>query len=121
MLTSVSKEIAEAKGVSTSFIQMCFLLLLGVVCAITVPVVGALLCFSLLIAPTAASIYITSDPKKVMLLSLIISLIMMWLSLILAYLSGFPIGFFVSLIGAFFYAFARIISFYKLKYKIIRH
>jgi len=30
LLTSVSTEIAEARGVSTSFIQMCFLLLLGI-------------------------------------------------------------------------------------------
>jgi len=114
LLTSVSKEIAEARGLSTSFFQMCFLLLVAIVCAITVPVVGALLCFSLLIAPTAASIYITSNPKKVMLLSLVLSLIIVWLSLMLAYLSGWPIGFFVSIIGAFFYALARLISFCKL-------
>lgn len=115
LLTSVSKEIAEARGISTSFFQMCFLLIVAIVSAITVPVVGALLCFSLLLAPTSASIYITSDPKKVILLSLVLSLVIMWISLIMAYLLGWPIGFFVSIIGAIFYVSARLISFFKLK------
>jgi len=85
------------------------------VCAISVPVVGALLCFSLLIAPTLQAFILQVIPKKVMFLSLFLSLVMVWLSLVLAYLSGLPIGFFVSIIGAFFYGFARLISFYKLK------
>ncbi|MDD3223149.1 MAG: iron chelate uptake ABC transporter family permease subunit [Clostridium sp.] len=113
VLTSLSKEIAEARGVSTSFFQMCFLVLVGVVCAITVPIVGALLSFSLLVAPTAASIYITSNPKKVMFLSIVLSLIIVWSSLILAYLSGWPIGFFVAIIGAIFYVIARLIAYFK--------
>lgn len=114
VLTAVSKEISESRGVSTSFFQMIFLVLVGVVCAITVPVVGALLSFSLLITPTAASIYITSDPKKVMFLSVILSLIIVWSSLILAYLSDWPIGFFVAIIGAIFYVIARLIAHFKI-------
>ena len=88
LLVSVSKDLAESRGVHVRLIEMLFMVVLGLVAAITVPIVGALLCFSLLIVPTAASAYITSDPKKVIILSLIFSVVSVWISLILAYYSA---------------------------------
>lgn len=108
LLTSVSKDIAESRGVPVRLIEILFMVVLGLVAAFTVPVVGALLCFSLLIVPTAASAYITSDPKKVMILSLVFSVVSVWISLILAYYSEWPIGFFVAIIGGVIYLFSRV-------------
>lgn len=107
LLASVSREIAQARGVPVRFLEISFLIVVGLATSVIVPVVGALLCFSLLIAPNAASIYLTSNPEKVMALSLLFSLADVWLSIILAYLSGWPIGFFVSMIGVLLYAAAR--------------
>jgi zinc/manganese transport system permease protein len=108
LLVSVSKDLAESRGISVRLIEIFFMVVLGLVAAITVPVVGALLCFSLLIVPTAASAYITSNPKKVIGLSLVFSLFSVWISLVLAYYSEWPIGFFVSVIGGIIYLFSRV-------------
>lgn len=113
LLASISKEIAKSRGIPVRFLEMCFMVVLGLASAITVPIVGALLCFSLLIAPMAASTYLTSNPRKVLLLAMLFSLITIWSSLILAYFSGLPIGFLVSIIGAVFYMCSRIINFIR--------
>ncbi|WP_051624266.1 metal ABC transporter permease [Clostridium akagii] len=117
LLLSISKEIAESRGISVRLVEMCFMVVLALVTAITVPIVGALLCFSLLIVPMAASIYITSNPMKVILLSLMFSLITVWTSLILAYFYGLPIGFLVSIIGVFFYTCTRVIAYRRSRRK----
>ncbi|HBC96582.1 MAG TPA: metal ABC transporter permease [Clostridium sp.] len=114
LLESISKGIAESRGISVKLIEMLFILTVALVTAAAVPVVGALLCFSLLIEPTAASIYITSNPFKVMILSLIFSVSTVWISLVFAYFLGWPLGFFVSVIGAIIYACSRIIHHFKL-------
>lgn len=117
LLSSISKEIAESQGVPLRLLEMLFMVVLGLVAAVTVPIVGALLCFSLLIAPTAASVYISSNPRKVVILSLVFSLVTMWISLVLAYYSQWPTGFFVSIIGGFIYLFARVVASLKLRSK----
>lgn len=108
LLTSVSKDIAESRGIHVRLMEMLFMVVLGLVAAVTVPVVGALLCFSLLIVPAAASVYITSNPRKVIILSLIFSVVTVWISLVFAYYSEWPIGFFVSVIGGIIYLISRI-------------
>ena len=55
MLSSVVPEIAEAKGVRGHRIEICFLIVVALATAMTVPVVGALLIFSLMIGPPAAA------------------------------------------------------------------
>lgn len=115
LLVSISKEIAESRGIPVRLTEIIFMMVLGLVSAVTVPIVGALLCFSLLVVPTAASTYITSNPKFVMTLSLIFSISSVWISLILAYYSGWPIGFFVSAIGGLVYFFSRAIN--KVKFE----
>src|SRR6202162_839402 len=46
MLSSILPEIGEAKGISAHRVAICFLLVVAVATAMTVPVVGALLIFS---------------------------------------------------------------------------
>ena len=60
MLSSITPEIAEARGIRAHRIEMCFLLVLALATAMTVPVVGALLIFSLMIGPPAAARSLTS-------------------------------------------------------------
>jgi len=115
LLASVSREIAEARGVPVRLLEICFLVIVGLASAIIVPVVGALLCFSLLIAPNAASVYLTNNPGKAMALSLLFSLGNVWISIVLAYISGWPIGFFVSMTGALLYACARTVHYFRVK------
>jgi len=54
MLASVMPQLAEARGVRSYRVQMCFLVVVALATSMAVPVVGALLIFSLMIGPLAA-------------------------------------------------------------------
>ncbi len=107
MLASVVPEIGEAQGVRSHRMEMCFLLVVALATAMTVPVVGALLIFSLMIGPPAAARSFTDRPLSAMLLSVGIALVTVWLAIAMAYLTNWPIGFFVGAIGALSYGVGR--------------
>lgn len=110
LLSTVSGEIAGARGVPVHLIEIAFLVVIGIAASVMVPIVGALLCFSLLICPAAASIYLAGNPSKAVRLSLLFSLLIVWFSILFAYITGWPVGFFVSLLGTLLYGIARVTS-----------
>jgi len=65
MLTSAMPEVAEARGVSVRGMEIYFLVVMALATAMTVPVVGALLMFSLMIGPAAAARSVTGAPIPV--------------------------------------------------------
>jgi zinc/manganese transport system permease protein len=107
MLSSVVPEIGEAKGVSSRAMEICFLVIVALATAMTVPVVGALLIFSLMIGPPAAARSITGRPLVAILLSVVIALVTVWIAIAASYLYNWPIGFFVGALGALSYAAGR--------------
>jgi zinc/manganese transport system permease protein len=107
MLSSIVPEIAEAKGIRSGRIEMRFLLVVALATAVTVPVVGALLIFSLMIGPPAAARSFTSRPVLAMLLSVLIALATVWAAIALSYQYNWPVGFFVGVLGALSYAVGR--------------
>jgi zinc/manganese transport system permease protein len=107
MLSSVVPEIAEAKGVRSHRIEICFLLVVALATAMTVPVVGALLIFSLMIGPPAAARSLTSRPLLAMCLSVVIALVIVWAAIAASYLYNWPVGFFVGMLGAVSYGVGR--------------
>lgn len=103
MFTSALPEVAEARGVSTRRVDLYFLFVMALATSMTVPVVGALLMFSLMIGPAAAARAVTARPGAAMALSVVIALATVWLSIALSYQTNWPLGFFVGIIGAAFY------------------
>ncbi len=103
MLTSALPEVAAARGVSTRGVELYFLIVMALATSMTVPVVGALLMFSLMIGPAAAARSVTARPGVAMALSVAIALATVWLSIALSYQTNWPLGFFVGVIGAGFY------------------
>jgi zinc/manganese transport system permease protein len=103
MLTSAVPEVAEARGVSTRRAELYFLIVMALATSMTVPVVGALLMFSLMIGPAAAARSVTARPGAALALSVLIALATVWLSIALSYETNWPLGFFVGMIGAVFY------------------
>jgi zinc/manganese transport system permease protein len=103
MLTSALPEIADARGVSTRRAELYFLVMMGLATSMTVPVVGTLLMFSLMIGPAAAARSVTSRPGVAMTLSVAIALVTVWLSIVISYHTNWPLGFFVGVAGAVFY------------------
>ena len=71
------------------------------------PVVGALLVFSLMIGPAAAARYLTARPVGAMALSSVLALVTVWLSIAASFWSNWPIGFFVGTLGAAWYVAGR--------------
>jgi len=107
MLSSVVPEVAEAKGVRGHCIEICFLIVVALTTAMTVPVVGALLIFSLMIGPPAAARSLTSRPGLAIVLSIVIALATVWVAIAASYLYNWPIGFFVGALSAVAYGAGR--------------
>jgi zinc/manganese transport system permease protein len=107
MLSSVAPEIAEARGNRSRRKEICFLLIVALATTVTVPVVGALLIFSLMIGPPAAARSLTSRPVLALLLAVVIALGTVWAAIALSYQYNWPVGFFVGVLGALSYAVGR--------------
>jgi zinc/manganese transport system permease protein len=104
MLSSVSPELAEAQGVSSSRMELVFLALLALATVITLPVVGALLVFSLMVGPPAAARCFTRRPLQALLASVGVALPTAWAAVALSYWTDWPVGFFVGTLSATAYA-----------------
>ena len=107
MLSSVVPEVAEAKRVRSHRMQSSFLVVIALATAMTVPVVGALLIFSLMIGPPAAARSLTARPLLAIVLSVVLALLTVWTAIASSYLTNWPVGFFVGVLGAGCYALGR--------------
>jgi len=107
MLSSALPEVAEARGVSPRQMELGFLLVMALATSMTVPVVGALLMFSLMIGPAAAARSLTARPVLAMTLSVVIALVTVWAGIAMSYQSDWPLGFFVGILGAVFFLAGR--------------
>ena len=107
MLSSVMPELGEARGVRAYRIEICFLVVLALATSMALPVVGALLIFSLLIGPPAAARAVTDRPLVAMGLSVVIALATVWIAIAVSYHTNWPVGFFVGAIAAVCYAAGR--------------
>jgi zinc/manganese transport system permease protein len=108
MLSSVLPEVGEARGVSSFRMELCFLTVVALAATMTVPVVGTLLIFSLMIGAPAAARSLTDRPLAAMALSVAIALITVWSAIALSYTTDYPVGFFVGTISAGAYALGRV-------------
>ncbi|MEM7138661.1 MAG: metal ABC transporter permease [Myxococcota bacterium] len=107
LLSSIAPDVAEARGISTRWMDFAFLVVLALTTTMAVPVVGAFLIFSLLIGPPAAALAITDRPSRAMALSSLIALITVWMAIVASYSTDLPVGFFVGFFSGVSYAFGR--------------
>jgi zinc/manganese transport system permease protein len=107
MLSSVLPDVGEAHGVSSFRMEMLFLAVLALATTMTVPVVGTLLIFSLMIGAPAAARSLTDRPLLAMALSVAIALVIVWIAIAASYQTNYPVGFFVGIASAVSYALGR--------------
>jgi zinc/manganese transport system permease protein len=107
MLSSVSPDVAEARGINPRVMDLAFLVVVALVTTMAVPVVGSLLIFSLLIGPAGAARSFTNRPPVAMGLSVVFALVTVWVAIAVSYETNLPIGFFVGTISAFAYTLGR--------------
>ena len=108
MLSSVLPEVGEAQGVSSFRMEMLFLATLALATTMTVPVVGTLLIFSLMIGAPAAARSFTDRPLLAMALSVAIALLTVWIAIAASYTTNYPVGFFVGSASAVSYTVGRL-------------
>ena len=107
LLSSVLADVGEARGISGVGMQVVFLLVVALATTMTVPVVGTLLIFSLMIGPPACARSFTDNPQRALLLSVVIALATVWTAIAVSYQTNYPIGFFVGTFSAAAYALGR--------------
>jgi zinc/manganese transport system permease protein len=108
LLSSLVAELGEARGVSAFGIELCFLLVVALAATVTVPVVGTLLIFSLMVGPPAAAQHLTDRPAAALALSVALALATVWAAIAASYETNYPVGFFVGVLGALAYGLGRL-------------
>lgn len=107
LLASVLPDIAQARGIRNERMEMAFLVVVALATTASVPVVGALLMFSLMVGPPAAARCFTNRPLVAIAVSAALAVITVWAAIALSYACQWPIGFFVGALGAGFYVVGR--------------
>ena len=107
MLSSLLPDVAEARGIASQRISLAFLAVVALATTMTVPVVGTLLIFSLMIGAPAAARSFTDKPLSALGLSVGIALLIVWAAIALSYQTNYPVGFYVGTVSAASYAVGR--------------
>jgi zinc/manganese transport system permease protein len=108
LFASLDADVARARGVPVRALEIVFVLLLGAAVAATSQITGALLVFALLITPAASAQQVTTRPFAGLLLSVGFALLVVWLGLIVAYFSVYPVGFYVTTFAFALYVITRL-------------
>ena len=103
LLTSLSPELAAARGVPVRAVGAAYLAALAVAVSLSAVVIGAVLSTALLIGPAAAALRISRRPGRAMIAAAAAGTAATWLGILLAYDSsywpprghGWPVSFFV--------------------------
>jgi zinc/manganese transport system permease protein len=103
LLSTVSAEMAAARGVPVRVVGAAYLLALAMTVALAAVTIGAILSTALLIGPAASALRLTRRPGQAMLAAGAIGTLAVWLGVALAYESyywppvgrGWPVSFFV--------------------------
>jgi zinc/manganese transport system permease protein len=103
LLSTVSPEIAAARGVPVRLVGASYLLALAVAVALCAITIGSILSTALLVGPAAAALRVTKRPGAAVALAGALGVAATWLGIVLAYDSyywppkgsGWPVSFFV--------------------------
>ncbi|ALB29705.1 MULTISPECIES: metal ABC transporter permease [Companilactobacillus] len=87
---------AQASGLKTRLLSIVFLITLALSVSIGAQIVGSLLVFVLLTLPAATAKYVVHSVPKMILVSVGLSLAGVWLGLYLAFVTNWPVTFFIS-------------------------
>jgi zinc/manganese transport system permease protein len=85
LLTSVSPDLARARGVNVRLVGIVYLAALAVSVSLAAVAIGAVLSTALLIGPPATALRLAKSPGRAMAASALIGLAVTWLGILLAY------------------------------------
>lgn len=107
---SVDPEVARARGVPERALSVAFLLLLGLVTAVAVQLVGALLVLALLVTPAAAALRVASSTAVVIALAAVFGIVSAGGGVLVAVAGTLPVSPFVTMISFLIYVGCRAVE-----------
>jgi len=107
---SLDPQSAAARGVPTVGVSFAFMLLLGLVVAVAVHIIGALLVMALVVTPAAAAMRIRSGPVAVPLLAALFGLVSAVGGILLAVMGTLPVSPYITTISFAIYLVCRIVG-----------
>lgn len=108
LFNAAAPDLAQVRGLNARRLEIAFMLTLALGAALTVPVVGALLTFSLTVGPPAAARLMTRRPLQALATSMVMSVLTLWVSIAASYQTNLPVGFYVGTVSALVYVAARV-------------
>ena len=107
---SLDPQSAAARGVPTTAVSLGFMLLLGLIVAVAVHIIGALLVMALLVTPAAAAMRIATGPLSVPLLSALFGFVSAVGGILLAIMGTLPVSPYITTISFAIYVVCRVIG-----------
>ena len=107
---SLDPQSAAARGVPTTAISLTFMLLLGLIVAVSVHIIGALLVMALLVTPAAAAMRVATGPIAVPVLAAIFGIVSAVGGILLAVAGTLPVSPYITTISFLIYLVCRIIG-----------
>jgi len=116
LLSSLSAELAAARGIHVRALGAAHLAVLAAAVALASITIGTILSTALLVGPAATALRLTRSPGRAIAAATLIGLVALWLGILLAYDSyswppvghGWPVSFFVVALVLAFYLLAGI-------------
>ena len=118
ILSSVSTDLAAARGVPVRLVAIGYLLALAVAVSLSALTIGAILSTALLIGPPAAALRLAKRTGTAIVLAAVIGIAAVWIGVLLAYDSaswtsngqGWPVSFFIVAMVLAFYLSAQVMA-----------
>jgi zinc/manganese transport system permease protein len=107
---SLDPEVAAARGVPSRLLSLGFMVLLGLMVAVAVQIIGALLVMALLVTPAAAAMQVSSSPRMVPVLSMIFGFVSATGGVLLAIGGSLPISPYITTISFAIYLVCRVLG-----------
>lgn len=107
---SLDADVAAARGVPSRLISLGFMIVLGLIVAVSVQIIGALLVLALLVTPAAAALRVSSSPIMVPLLAVLFGFVSAVGGILLAIGGSLPISPYITTISFAIYVVCRLVG-----------
>lgn len=110
LFASIEPALAEAKGISLRWMSIIFLCITAVAVTEASQIVGILLVFTLIVGPAASAINFARSFWGGIILSVLLAIIIVWLGILLTYMTDWPSAFWISFLSLIIYLISLLYS-----------
>ncbi|WP_417564045.1 metal ABC transporter permease [Microbacterium sp.] len=107
---SLDPQAAAARGVPVRWVSLAFMLLLGLIVAVAVHIIGALLVLALVVTPAASAMRVSAGPVAVPVLSAVFGFVAAVGGILLAIMGELPVSPYITTISFVIYLVCRLLG-----------